>query len=239
LLAALAAGSVAASREVAAQARAQQARLLGPAPRWIDAHADASVAYVYDGQAYWNAVWENVFWNRRVRWVYDLPGTAVPGPLPQQALRVSPDGRLRPDGAGSPARYAVVPVNYALVGAQVATAPQTGTDRDGLGLWRLDPPLRLSTITTGLFPNGDVDTEAALAVYGCRSGAFDLVFLVKQPQTVRIFLDGRPALRKAFGAPTTWRLRLPVPPAANASRICTVKVLPTGLLGTTRFAFDR
>jgi hypothetical protein len=74
LLLALSAGSVSASREVAAQARAQKLRLLGPVRRWIDDHADGPVAYVYDGQVWWNAPWENVFWNRRVQWVYDLPG---------------------------------------------------------------------------------------------------------------------------------------------------------------------
>jgi hypothetical protein len=236
---ALLAGSVAASREVVAQARAQQTRLLGPARRWIDARADGPVAYVYDGQSYWNAVWENLFWNRRIRWVYDLPGPQVPGPLPQQALEVSPDGRLEPDGTVSPARFAVIPVNYTLVGEQVASAPQVGTDRQGLGLWRLEQPLRLSTITTGLLPNGDVDYQAALRVYGCRSGTFDLVFLVKEPQTVRVFLDGRLARRTTFAAATTWRLRLPVAAAVGTSRICTMRVLPGGLLGTTRFAFER
>jgi hypothetical protein len=239
LLLVLGAGSVSASREVEAQAKAQRLRLLGPSRRWIDRGADAPVAYVYDGQAYWNAVWENLFWNRRIRSVYDLPGATVPGPLPQQALQVLPDGELRPDGKASQARFAVIPVNYTLVGEQVASAPQLGTDRQGLGLWNVEPPLRLSTITTGLLPNGDVDYQAALRVYGCRSGSFDLVFLVKEPQTVRVFLDGRLARKAGFGSPTTWRLKLPVAPVARSSRICTMKVLPGGLLGTTRFAFDR
>jgi hypothetical protein len=239
LLLALVAGSVAASREVVTQARAQQVRLLGPLRRWIDARHARDVAYVYDGQSYWNAVWENVFWNRGIRWVYDLPGPNVPGPLPQRALQVLPDGELRPDGEASPARYAVIPVNYALVGEQVASAPQMGTDRQGLALWKLEQPLRLSTITSGLLPNGDVDYQAALSVYGCRTGAFDAVFLVKQPQTVRVFLDGRVARRRTFAAATTWRLVLPVRHASTASRICTMKVVPAGLLGTTKFAFDR
>jgi hypothetical protein len=240
LVLALGAGSVSASREVASQARAQQHRLLGPVRRWIDERADAPVAYVYDGQAWWNAVWENVFWNRRITWVYDLPGHRVPGPLPQQPLEVLPTGELRPNGVRSPARFAVVPVNYALVGEQVASAPQFGTDRQGLGLWKIDLPLRLSTITTGLFPNGDVDRVAVLNVYGCRSGAFDLVMLVKQPQTARVVLDGRIIRRRVFTSATTWRLRLPVGATSLGSRrICRVKVIPSGLLGTTRFAFDR
>jgi hypothetical protein len=240
LLLVLAGGSVASSREVTAQARAQQLRLVGPERRWIDAAARGPVAYVYDGQAWWNAVWENAFWNRQVRWVYDLPGTSVPGPLPQQPLSVSDDGELRPDGSRSPARYAVIPLDFTLRGTLVARSPQLGTDRQGLGLWRLDPPLAISTITSGLFANGDVDVEAALAVYGCRAGTFDAVFLVKEPQTVDVFLDGRRVVRRHFAVGQTWELRLAVhATAAGADRICRLRVDSDGLLGTTRFAFDR
>jgi hypothetical protein len=239
VLAALVAGAVAASREVSSQARAQQERVLGPDRRWVDRRVDGPVAYVYDGQAYWQAAWENVFWNRRISWVYDLPGPTVPGPLPQQLLAVRPDGELRLDGRSSTARYAVIPLEYALVGTRVASAPQLGTDRPGLGLWRLAPPLRLSTITSGLLPNGDVDGRAALAAYGCRTGAFELVLLVKEPQTVRVFLDGRLARSRTFRVPAVWRLRLAVPPSRGAARICRLGVGSDGLLGTTRFAFAR
>jgi len=238
LFVALAAGSVAASREVGEQARTQQERLLGPVRRWVDDGADGATAYVYDGQAYWNAVWENLFWNRRIRWVYDLPGTQVPGPVPQQTVVVAPDGELRPGGGVSPAAFAVVPLNMALRGEQVGEARQVGTDRQGLGLWRLDPPLRLDTITSGLFENGDVDHEAALTAYDCRDGSFAADLLVKQPQTVRVFLDGRLVGRKEFPAATVWHVRLPVP-RAKAPRTCKLRIASDGLLGTTRFAFDR
>ena len=75
---ALVGGSVCAGREVVRQAKAQQLLLLGPERRWIDAKATGPVAYVYDGGNYWNAVWATIFWNRRVRWVYDLPHFTVP-----------------------------------------------------------------------------------------------------------------------------------------------------------------
>src|SRR5262249_32002882 len=153
LLVVLAAGSVSAGREVGRQARAQQQHLLGPVRRWVDGAADGPAAYVYDGPAYWNAVWENLFWNRRLPGGYDLPGAEVPGPLPQATLEVSPDGELRPGGAESRAAFAVVPLDIALRGERVAEARQFGTDRQGLGLWRLDRPLRLDTITSGLFEN--------------------------------------------------------------------------------------
>jgi hypothetical protein len=238
LLVALVAASVSASREVADQARAQQQRLLGPVRRWVDASADGPAAYVYDGQAYWNAVWENLFWNRRLRWVYDLPGTQVPGPLPQATLEVRPDGELRPGGDASPAAFAVVPLHIALRGEKVGEARQLGTDRQGLGLWRLDRPLRLDTITSGLFENGDVDREATLTAYDCRAGTFDAELLVKAPQTVSVFLDGRLVQRRSFPAATTHAVHVAVPPA-RAPRICKLRIVSDGLLGTTRFAFDR
>ena len=238
LLVALVAGSVSAGREVTAQARDQQLRLLGPERRWVDSAANGPVAYLYDGQAYWNAVWENVFWNRRIEWVYDLPGTAVPGPLPQQPVEVEPNGELRPGGAASPARYAVAPLQYAFRGEQVAEARQVGTDRQGLGLWRLEQPLRLSTITSGLFENGDVDREATLTAYGCDAGTFDAVLLVKEPQTVSVFLNGRLVEQQEFATPTTWHPAVPVPPG-SVDRACKLRVVPGALLGTTRFAFDR
>jgi hypothetical protein len=238
LFAALVAGSFSAGREVADQARAQQERLLGPERRWIDDGADGRVAYVYDGQAYWNAVWENLFWNRSVRWVYDLPGTLVPGPLPQATLQVVPDGELRPDGEVSPARFAVVPLHIALRGEKVAETRQVGTDRRGLGLWRLDRPLRLDTITSGLFENGDVDREATLTAYDCRAGTFDAQLLVKEPQTVSVFLDGRLVKRETFPNATTSHVRVLVP-AHNRDGPCKLRIASDGLLGTTRFAFER
>jgi hypothetical protein len=239
LLAALTAASLAAEREVVTQARAQKRVLLPPDSRWLDNAGDGAAAYVYDGRPYWNAVWENVFWNRRIRWIYDLPGAAVPGPLPQEPVRVLRDGELRPDGGVSPARFAVIPLSYTLVGQQIASAPQIGTDLGGLALWRLDRPLRLATITTGLLPNGDVSYNAVLRVYACRGGSFDAVFLIKEPQRVRVFLDGRLVRSRSFPKTTTWRLRLRTPLARSGSNICTINVVPTGLLGTTRFTYIR
>jgi hypothetical protein len=238
LFVALAAGSVSASREVADQARTQQQRLLGPVRRWVDDAADGPTAYVYDGQAYWNAVWENLFWNRRIRSVYDLPGTRVPGPLPQTTLVIGPGGELLPDGKSSDAAFAVVPLHIALRGEKVAESPQVGTDRRGLGVWRLDRPLRLDTITSGLFENGDVDREASLTAYDCRAGTFVADLLVKEPQTVSVFLNGRLVRRTEFPSATTSHVRVPAR-AENARRTCKLLVSSDGLLGTTRFGFDR
>ena len=132
-------------------------------------------------------------------------------------------------------------MNYAFVGTRIGSAPQFGTDRQALALWQVVPPLRLSTTLSGLERNGDiVASGAALTVYSCRSGAFDLLLLVKEPELVRIFVNHRLVRRTAFSMATTWRVRLEVAPsAAGNSRICELEVLPSGLLGTTRFEFER
>ena len=115
-----------ASREVVAQAKAQQLRLIGPERRWIDTRATGPVAYVYDGGSYWNTVWETLFWNRRVESVLDLPDNVVPGPLPQTRISVRPNGVLT-DPAGAPfgPPFAVIAENYQLAGQPLATAPSS------------------------------------------------------------------------------------------------------------------
>jgi hypothetical protein len=243
---ALVAGSVAASREVVAQAKMQKMRLLSPERRWVDASATGPVAYIYDGENYWNAVWETIFWNRRIQLVYDLPNDLVPGPLPQQRLVILPSGVLRPEG-GSPPQppFAVVPQNYTLTGEPLANAPQVGTDRQGLELWRIDPPLRISTVTFGLLPGGDINpaiglAEAGLITYGCSSGSFKLALFVKEPETIRVFLDDRLIRQATFRTTTTWYLTIPIHATpAGTNRICVLKVRPTGLTGTNPFEFQR
>jgi hypothetical protein len=241
LLAALIAGSVASGREVVSQGRAQKLRLLGPTRRWIDARATGPTVYLYDGQSYWNAVWENMFWNRRIRWVYDLPGDKVPGPVPQKEIAVLADGRLRlPDGAAITAPFVVAPVNFTFVGSFVVEAPQYGTDRQGLGLWKADPPLRISTEKFGFQPNGDIYSEGVVTAYDCAGGAFALTLLIKQPQTLRFLLDGRLAKKISFPTTQIWRGEVRVPrERASASGSCTLKIVVGGLVGSTRVEFVR
>ena len=100
LLATLVYASVSSSRHALEEARLTKARLLGPDPRWIDRAAhDGTVGFLYDGDVYWTAVWENLFFNRRLRHVYNLPGEFVPGPLPEDGLKLDGTGllRLHPD----------------------------------------------------------------------------------------------------------------------------------------------
>jgi len=242
LLAALVAASVASSRYVARQARAQQQSLLGTDSRWIDHLADGSVAYLYNGEPDWNRVWETLFWNDRVDRVYDL-ASEVPGPLPQTPADVQPDGTVfLPPSGKRPGPYAVVSTSFDLVGSRVAPVSQQDLSQAGLALWRIDRPLRVSTRVSGMQANGDIyaHSQARLVAYGCSRGRFRLTLLIKEPETIDVRLDGRLVRRLSYPSPApdeVWRGEVPV--TGRPGNTCTLEVAPSGLLGTTVFAFER
>jgi len=187
VLAALVGGSVASCRQVVAESHARQPRLVGQQRRWVDAAAHGPVTLILGQLVYPETVWTTLFWNRRIQSVYDMPGYSIDNALPQQTLDVRPDGELRPSGGPETPTFAVASLDYTLRGTLIATEQlnqQLDPDQHALGLWRVTPPLRVSTVTTGLHPNGDVDGTATLTVYGCGSGMFDTVLLLKEPQEV-------------------------------------------------------
>jgi hypothetical protein len=143
----------------------------------------------------WTAVYENVFWNRKIDRVYTLPGFGVPGPLPQTAVGPLPDGRIvSADGRPGQARFVVASNTLTFFGDEVATR---GAAK--LALWRVRPPLRLSTWVTGisivelgtdgrgdLSVLGGLGSDATLVAYDC-SGNFKLKVVARgQPTTVAI-----------------------------------------------------
>jgi hypothetical protein len=233
LLVCFVAASVVSSRFTAQEARAQEVAFLGDDPRWIDHHADGTVAYLYNGEPDWNQVWEALFWNKRIDRVYDLSGE-VPGPVPQLSGDVQPDGKvlLPPDGRRG-AAYAVVAPGIELRGTRVAQA--------GFGLWEVSQPLRISTVSSGLQGGGDIyaDTTAQLTAYDCRRGTFLITLLIKEAATIELRVNGAlvRTLRYPSPAPNTiWRGRLP---ARGDGGVCRLEVAPTGLTGSTVFLFER
>ena len=138
LVAALAALSVSATKEVADSARATKRQMLGTTPQWIDRHARGDVAFLYSGAAYPQSVWANLFWNHKLTQVVDLLDAHVAGPLPQPAVGPYDDGSLvLADGTGRPVAfdYAVAPQSLSFDGALVADEPYAQ-----LGLWRVRQP---------------------------------------------------------------------------------------------------
>jgi hypothetical protein len=230
--------SAAAAREVATAAAAQQARLLGPEPRWVDRAGSGPVAVLYGGTGSFDAVWENAFWNRRIAAVYDLPGAHVLGPMPQHTVTVGRDGTLRSAGRPLPQPYAVLPSDVTPAGARIVFSPLAGSDIQGLALWRLERPARLLERRVGFLPNGDIPYSAELREFGCaRGGTFLVTLLGKVDTTVEVYLNGRRVADvdvAAGEAPTHV-----VHAGAAADGSCTLWLKPATLVGTTEARFAR
>ncbi len=228
LLAALAASSVVASNRLAHLVRGDQANLAGTDHRWIDHAADGPVAELYDGERYWNGIWQATFWNRRLDEVVSLAPTVVPGPLAQKLEHVRPDGRL-----ALAARYVVATDPHTFVGRPIAHPEETG-----LTLWRLYRPARLSMIVRGIQVSGDMTEPAHVTVYDCAGGRLELTLLPKSTSVVTVWLDGRVALRAAIGGLDYWNGTVFVPPSPTP-RACHFVIDGQTLLGSTRVEFVR
>jgi hypothetical protein len=229
----LVASTVAASNDVSARAAADRANIVGPTPNWVDRAAGGAVTYVYAGEAYWNSVWLERFWNRDVEHVVTLAPSTVPGPMAQRQAGVPVDGRLPVDD-----HYVLAANELTFVGSPVAQLAQTGLDVSGLTLWELNEPARLSTVTHNVLPNGDMVRPATVDVYDCRSGSLDLTLLPKATQTLTVLLDGRPVLHADIGGQAVWHGSIPVPKSPTAAR-CRFTIEGGTLLGSTRIGFVR
>ena len=225
--------SVVAARNLRAAADVQRLDVVGARPDWIDLATDENVTYVYGGEQLWSAVWLERFWNRRIDSVVTLGGSAVPGPMPQTAAVLGPTGELPTHD-----RYVVAPDRFSLVGTPVAHLAQRGLDISGLTLWRLagvpqgldDHPRR----TAERRHDPPCDGQC-LRLPG---GELQLTLIPKATDRLRVFLDGRVALRPADRRPFLDRNRprpalaqaspLPVhDPASPAPRLDADRVLPS------------
>jgi hypothetical protein len=231
VLAALVATSVLASNDVSAQAAAAQASIVGATPNWVDRAVSGPVTYVYAGETYWNSVWLERFWNRRIERVVSLAPAVVPGPMPQRRVRPPDDGRLPIRD-----RYVVASNRLTFAGTPVANLTQTGLDVSGLTLWKLDPPARLSTVTHDVLPNGDMVGPATIDVYGCRGGSLDLTLLPKSTQTLTVLFDGLPVRHYDIGGQPVWHGSIPVP-RWSTPQLCRFTLVGGALLGSTRIAY--
>jgi hypothetical protein len=233
IAAVLAAASTVAALDLARAANGGQVAILGTNQDWIDQTAASDVTYLYGNEQFWNVVWQERFWNRRIDRVLSIAPSLVPGPMPQTSVRLRPDGRLPVSD-----RYVVASNIFSFVGEPVATLAQTGLDVTGLTLWRLDGPPRLSTQTRGIQPNGDMTSPGTVTVYGCQAGRLELILLPKATTDLRIFLNGRLVLRRRFNGEPSWAGFVRVDPPATTQR-CTFTIAGQLLLGSTRIAFVR
>jgi hypothetical protein len=218
---------------VAPLARHDEGFLLGTPRNWVDRSVRANVTYLYDGEAEWNSVWMQRFWNTRIAHVLSLPPARVPGPMPQTRRAPTPAGLLAVTD-----RYLIAPDRFAFDGTPVATHLR-GPDLAPLTLWRLNGPPRLAMVTTGFEPNGDLIAPAhgTIVVYGCSGGRLDLTLLPKATDVVTVRLDGKVALRRRIGGLDSWHGSVPVPRAHRD--VCRFTIHGGALLGSTVRRFER
>jgi hypothetical protein len=233
LLMALAAASVSASRVVAAQATLTQPGTVGSEARWVDRAPAGPSVYLYTGDVFWNSVWETIFWNHRVRRVYDLLDAQVPGPLPQPSVGPLEDGRLvDKTGAEVPARFVVASDSLQFVGERVADGGNS------IALWRLDPPFRLAQWIQNVRFDGTVERHARVVVYACRGGALELQILAEEPRTIELVRNGRAYRRRRLSALASWAITIPaVARRPLGTRICSFDVITDGPIRVHRIAF--
>ena len=142
--------------------------ITNPQRDWVDrtVGANANVAFVWSGDNDKRrfTLYENEFFNRSVRRVYDL-GAPAWGNLP--STKVSVDRRTGVLVGAGPAQYVLTDDRVRLDGAEVA--------RDavkGMVLYRVSGPLRLADSITGVNP---VDTwsgaTATYTRYDCEGGS--------------------------------------------------------------------
>jgi hypothetical protein len=171
--------------------------LFGSSKNWIDRATGRPVGYLYGGEDF-NPVFENIFWNRRIRTVYAMPGTLVPGPLPQTALQPTAAGLLATSVHSTPPeRFWVAGSSIVLDGTRIATARTAK-----LALWRFEGPPAVSAWLAGvdvarsyesgsrLFVVGAMGEAARLHFYRCRGGVLRVRLVAGEARRVAIFGAG-------------------------------------------------
>jgi hypothetical protein len=233
VLAGLIATSVSASDRVADDVQFDQAAMLGTPRDWIQQTVHEPVTYVFNGDvSNWNVVWQQRFWNPRIENVVALDPWSVPGPLPSKKISTPASGRL-PIGN----RYVVANDRDVFIGQKIAHQDR-GTEQYGLDLWKVTPPARISTITNGVKPNGDIISTAEVTAFDCVGGQLELTLLPKATDDVSILLDGKTILQAHIAGLDYWNGTAYVPPT-HRSGVCKFRINGGLLLGSTQIAFAR
>jgi hypothetical protein len=227
----LAGSSAVASNDIAKRVHYDQKNLVGIPPNWIARATHAPVAYFYDGEPYWNGVWQVQFWNSNVTDVVAAAPARVPGPMPQRVVAVPADGRLPISE-----RYVVASDPHTFVGTPVAHLTQPDLESGGLTLWRLTGPARLVTVKQGIQANGDMHGPARVLAYDCAGGQLELTLLPKDTGTVTLRLDGRIVQQAKLAGLPYWNGTINVPPSPSP-RVCHFEIDGGSLLGSTRIDF--
>jgi hypothetical protein len=224
----LAVASVIVTRTVAHQARNFWPYMVGDDLRWVDERVDGPTAYLYAADPLWNRAWYNALFNRRIDRVYSVGTERVLGPMPQRVVELSGSGRL--DAPATP--YAVVPWYFTLDGRRLAEQPAAE-----LALWKVRPPLRVSTWTLGVTPTGGLGNDAQMRVFGCHGGHLAMTLNAAGPRQVTIRRNGLQWATFALQGGQTWSGS--VPAGKPDGGICLFEVSVQDGIYASRFEYVR
>jgi glycosyltransferase involved in cell wall biosynthesis len=198
---------------------------------WIDRRVgdNADVTFVWPGQSLnANALWENEFFNRSIRRVYDL-GAQSPGDLPEAPLSLQPDGSFAANGRLVRVPYVVAVERSHIAGNVIARDSSIGTV-----LLATDGTLRLAYQAKGLYP-GDVWSGRTLSYtqFRCRGGILAVSLgsdgtLFSKRQTVSA-VSGANHREVTFAPSKTATLRLPLQARSDGTCRATFSVTPTAI----------
>jgi 4-amino-4-deoxy-L-arabinose transferase-like glycosyltransferase len=236
----LIATSVVATSEVSGLSRRERVRVFGAGdPAWVDRSADGPVSLLWTGERYWPAVWEHLFWNRRIGEVLRMTDQQVPGPVPQRPATLRADGTLF-DASGGKVDPALLVASRSLTfaGDRLGELPAT-PDHDALVLWRPERPARVLTWATGVLPNGDLMGLSRVQVFDCGPGRLELTLLGKEGKPFLVRLDGRVVYRRTLAPGEIARPKLAAPTGARRGTRCVYELDSAGLMGSTRVDFVR
>jgi hypothetical protein len=239
---ALGAASLVAAREIRDRSQVERARTFAGSPvDWIDASGEQDVGLLITNQRFWPSTWELLFWNESIRDVVRLRGSENPGLVPQEVATIRDDGVLE-TGSGRvlDVRAVAAPTGTSIVGDEVAAIPPS-FEQQGMGLWTVEPPVRVSQRILGLQPNGDLygGSHAWVVVFGCGPGQLELTLLGKQGLPTRILSQGTVAAQRAIPPDGVWRVAIPAPKSADGTGRCVYEIETDGLIGSTRIDFVR
>jgi hypothetical protein len=191
-----------------------------PHPDWIDRAVGhgASVDYVWSGVAREYSIWENEFFNRSVRRIYNVAGASA-DPLAEIPAARADDGRLIANGSPVRSQYVLADGSTDIRGLVVAK--DSGI---GLRLYRVDGPVVILSHVAGLYPNDTWSGKRATYTrVDCAGGRLAVTLasdpsLYRSDQVVSATVNGRPAgsVRIPPTAERTLRVRLAPEPGTNS-----------------------